>query len=270
MADLNATNRHSIPFRNGPFGEIRDANTDWEWDDHEVKPDGIGILGSGSDYTAFLDHFGIPSLDFSFSKKTTYGQYHSIYDSFAWMDRYGGYDGKVGSSFDIIAFSSKIWGLLALRLSTSEIVPLDHIAQGVALTKYTDFLVQQKVGLDVRNLTQAVNLYKEAAAILKLRCSDTTTLPDEAACNEKIGLTERHFLLKEGLPKRPWFKHILQAPGMYLGYAAEAFPGIQQAINEGNLHLAQKQVQLATERVHAAAESLDTNVSGSAKDWLIE
>lgn len=158
----------------------------------------------------------------------------------------------------------------ALALSTSEIVPLDHIAQGVALTKYTDFLVQQKVGLDVRNLTQAVNLYKEAAAILKLRCSDTTTLPDEAACNEKIGLTERHFLLKEGLPKRPWFKHILQAPGMYLGYAAEAFPGIQQAINEGNLHLAQKQVQLATERVHAAAESLDTNVSGSAKDWPIE
>ena len=101
MADLNATNRHSIPFRNGPFGEIRDANTYWEWDDDEVKPDGIGILGSGSDSTKFLDHFGIPSLDFSFSKKTTYGQYHSIfYDSFVWMDRYGGYDDKVGSSFD--------------------------------------------------------------------------------------------------------------------------------------------------------------------------
>ncbi len=75
-------------------------------------------------------------------------------------------------------------------------MPLDHIAQGVALTKYTDFLVQQKVGLDVQNLTQAVNRYKEAAAILKLPCSDTTTLPDEAACNEKIRLTERQFLLR--------------------------------------------------------------------------
>jgi hypothetical protein len=62
MADLNATNRHSTPFRR----HIRDANTYWEWDDDEVKPDGIGILGSGSDSTEFLDHFGIPILD-SFS-----------------------------------------------------------------------------------------------------------------------------------------------------------------------------------------------------------
>jgi hypothetical protein len=72
----------------------------------------------------------------------------------------------------------------------------------VALTKYTEFLVQQKVGLNIRKLTQAVNRYKEAAAILQFHCSDTTTLPDEAAYNEKIGLPERHFLLKEGLPKR--------------------------------------------------------------------
>ena len=95
--------------------------------DENVKDDGtnIGILGSGSDYTVFLDHFGIPSLDFSYSNsKALYGQYHSIYDSFAWMDRFGGttskgndgdddYDETIeGSSFELMAFAAKLWGLL--------------------------------------------------------------------------------------------------------------------------------------------------------------
>lgn len=81
----------------------------------------IGVLGSGSDYTVFLDHFGIPSLDFSYSKpRALYGQYHSIYDSFAWMDRFGGTGRRnedddeniEGSSFELMAFAAKIWGLL--------------------------------------------------------------------------------------------------------------------------------------------------------------
>jgi hypothetical protein len=166
-----------------------------------VKPDGIGILGSGSDYTAFLDHFGIPSLDFSFSKKTTYGQYHSIYDSFAWMDRYVGYDGKVGSSLDsrlllknlgapgapTLHLRDRATGSYCTRSGLDEIHLLPRTAKGWTRRK--------KFGTGSES-------YKEAAAILQFHCSDTTTLPDEAAGNEKIGVTERHFLLKEGLPKR--------------------------------------------------------------------
>jgi len=79
--------------------------------DDDDDDSNIGTLGSGSDYTVFLDHFGIPSLDFSYNKKkATYGQYHSIYDSFAWMDKFGG--STQGSSFELMAFAAKIWGLL--------------------------------------------------------------------------------------------------------------------------------------------------------------
>jgi N-acetylated-alpha-linked acidic dipeptidase len=92
---------------------------------------------------------------------------------------------------------------------------------------------------------------------LQLHCSNPTLLENKSTCNEKLGLTERHFLLEGGLPKRRWFKHVLQAPGMNLGYAAEAYPGIQQAIDEGNLEVAQEQVGLTAERVESAAKSLE-------------
>ena len=75
-------------------------------------------------------------------------------------------------------------------------------------------------------------------------------------CNEKLGLTERHLLLEDGLPGRKWFKHCLQAPGLDLGYAAESFPGIQQALDENNYPLAQDQIDKAAERIVSTAENL--------------
>jgi N-acetylated-alpha-linked acidic dipeptidase len=255
LRDLNGT-EHGTKFSNAPWGEIRDANTDWILNQPE-----IGVLGSGSDFTVFLDHLGIPSLDFSFEKHTTYGQYHSIYDSFAWIDAYGGIEGQVSSSFHIIEFAAKVWGLLALRLADTAVLPLDHLAQGEALLHYVDAIEKQQTGLELKELFNAVSLYQEAAAKTQVACQSGNEQHDRL-CNEKLGLTERHFLSTEGLPQRPWFKHILQAPGMYLGYAAESFPGIQQALDEGNTELAEEQVQVAVERVASAASFLrlgDTN-----------
>jgi len=85
-------------------------------------------------------------------------------------------------------------------------------------------------------------------------------LSDEVdRCNEKLGLTERYFLLDDGLPGRPWFKHCLQAPGMDLGYAAEAFPGIQQALDQGEYTIAQEQIDLTAERIQAASNNFDAD-----------
>lgn len=249
-------------FANPPHGEVRDVNTDWEVDFNgdDWK---FGVLGSGSDYTVFLDHFGIPSMDFSFGKREGhYGQYHSIYDSFAWMDHFGGRDGEVGSAFDLMAFSAKIWGLLAMRMATLDIVPLDHIIQGQALSQYASFIEKQVKSngtIDLHNLTKSVDHYKQAAAKLQLKCTDKNTLDQSNVddCNEKIAMSERQFLLGSGLPRRPWFKHVLQAPGMDLGYAAEPFPGIQQALDDGDFELAIQQVRMTAERIQAAAMSLE-------------
>lgn len=241
----------------------------------------IGILGSGSDYTVFLDHFGIPSLDFSYSNpKAHYGQYHSVYDSFAWMEKFG--DGSSGgddsgSSFELMAFGAKLWGLLAIRLSNSDIVPLDHVSQGHALKRYVLYLQDQiasnEIPFDFRleDLVAAIDVYAKNAAELQLVCSKaavevTNTQQPLApnsmlaqtveACNEKLGLTERQLLLDEGLPGRPWFKHCLQAPGLDLGYAAESFPGIQQALDAKNFPQAQEQIDRASERIQSAANNL--------------
>ncbi len=241
----------------------------------------IGVLGSGSDYTVFLDHFGIPSLDFSYSNsKAHYGQYHSIYDSFAWMDKFGGGDSpdSEGSSFELMAFAAKLWGLLALRLADSPIVPLDHVSQGRALTRYAEHVKAEIAKIDkttfdfsMGDLFEAIDTYAKNAAQLQLYCSKTSAelakskspldsvseLKEQVEiCNEKLGLTERFFLLEDGLPGRPWFQHCLQAPGLDLGYAAESFPGIQQALDEARYALAQDQIDKATERIAAAAENL--------------
>ena len=258
LDDLSTSDKHKTSFANGPLGEIVDGNTNWIMNHPEER-----MLGSGSDYTVFLDHYGISSVDFSFGKTTTYGQYHSIYDSFAWMDAYGGTDGKPGSSFDLMAFASKIWGLLALRLADSDLIPFDHEVQGKALTRYAKSIAELQVKLDLSNLQEAIKDYRKAAFDLHSNCEKNTT--DASTCNEKLGLAERQFLAKEGLPRRPWFRHVLQAPGMYLGYAAEAFPGIQQAIEMNDADLAQAQVELAATRVQAAASFLSVAESENVR-----
>mmetsp|Transcript_38908 Transcript_38908/g.94210 ORF Transcript_38908/g.94210 Transcript_38908/m.94210 type:complete len:125 (-) Transcript_38908:863-1237(-) len=100
-------------------------------------------------------------------------------------------------------------------------------------------------------------MYQKSAANVHAQCSSD---PDDSIlveCNEKIGLVERSFLLDAGLPGRSWFRHSLQAPGMDLGYAAEAFPGIQQALDVQNCTLAQAQVAVTAQAIRDAATKLD-------------
>ena len=312
LKDLTSSNElerwNNVSGDDGPLinYDLVDSNTNWKWrnlvegnvssSSWAPQP---GMLGSGSDYTVFLDHLGIPSLDFRFTTHTgTYGQYHSIYDSFDWMDQYGGGDNSGRSAFHLMEFASKIWGIMTIRLATSPLVPMDHIAQGVALEEYLKVLQDQPQvaqNLDLSQLTSSIESYQELAAALHLYCfnegategvdsatggdepqtppslNEAVLVPDAGVCNEKLGLTERFFLMTnneesdternslgtdDGLPGRRWFKHILQAPGMDLGYAAEAFPGIQQAINDQNLSLAQDQVDIASQLLLTAANHL--------------
>ena len=76
--------------------------------------------------------------------------------------------------------------------------------------------------------------------------------------NRRLSLTERQFLDAAGLPQRQWFKHTLQAPGLYLGYAAEALPGVRQALDDGDVALAQQQAEVVATRINAAASFLES------------
>jgi len=182
-----------------------------------------------------------------------YGVYHSIYDSYDWMNNYGG-DQGVGSCFELMSFGAKIWGVLGMRLADSDVLPFDQREQGAVLESYCDDVDVE--GLQLGELRESVGAYKAAAEGLAGR-GETCSGKQCLKVNEQLALVERMFLSEAGLPGRTWFKHTLQAPGLYLGYAAEAFPGVQQALDDGDMEVAQQQVDVLVERVQAAAAFMD-------------
>jgi N-acetylated-alpha-linked acidic dipeptidase len=215
------------------------------------------VLGSGSDYAVFLHHLGIASIDFGFRYSlhdAEYGVYHSIYDSMSWVEREGDPD------FKMHVAASQLWGLLALRLADSDVVPFDPVEQGRALLSYVDTVSQAAftaaVPLDVQLLRSAAEAFLVAAQELSWEATNAPACAENLAdINDRLGLVERNFLLADGLPKRKWFKHALQAPGIYLGYQAEVFPGISWALGESPQE-AQREADNAADCILQAANFL--------------
>jgi N-acetylated-alpha-linked acidic dipeptidase len=209
----------------------------------------LASLGSGSDYTAFLDHLGIPSVDFGFNG--SYGVYHSVYDNFRWMEKYG------DPEFLYHAAAARLWGLMAMRLASADVVPLRFGSYATALQEDLDALRRDAVrrtrsagqgsGGGERALAPITPDFSEVVAALgelraageaadraadaALRGGDRATI---GRISDALMLVERAFLDPAGLPGRPWFRHMLIAPGLTTGYAPWPFPALQQAIEERN------------------------------------
>jgi N-acetylated-alpha-linked acidic dipeptidase len=200
----------------------------------------LAPLGSGSDYTAFIDHLGIPSVDFSFSG--SYGVYHSVYDNFRWMEMYG------DPGFLYHAAAARLWGLMAMRLAGADVLPLRFSTYGRDLQVDLDNMRRDIVrrartpaGPDGKpaiagDFTQLLAALQEfsAAAEAVDRATDAALPGADAAAirrlNEALLQVERAFLDQKGLPNRPWFRHMLIAPGLTTGYAPWPFPALQEAI----------------------------------------
>jgi len=198
----------------------------------------VGLLGSGSDYTVFLDHLGIASADMQLSG--SYGVYHSVYDSFTWMAT----QGDPGFRFHVAM--ARLWGLVAIRLADTKALPFDHSEQASALAK-------QVVALQKRVTKAPVGMLHFEPLVSAVAKYASAAIDASSAENDVLAFTERRFLLPSGLPRRPWFKHVLQAPGLYLGYAALAFPGIAQAVDDGDWATADEQIQAAANAIRQAA-----------------
>jgi N-acetylated-alpha-linked acidic dipeptidase len=225
-------------------------------------------LGSGSDYTAFLDHLGIPSLDVGFSGK--YGVYHSVYDNFAWMANHG------DPGFHYHATAARLLGLIGLRLASADVLPLRFAPYGRALRDQLDALQREAVrrarrpvaddgkpalradftpvGRALADFTQAAE--QADAALQRVTASADGTLA--ARANELATSVERAFLDPQGLPGRPWFKHLLTAPGLTTGYAPWPFPGLAQAVEDRDARLFEAEsarlvraFELASQRLRA-------------------
>ncbi len=226
-------------------------------------------LGSGSDYTAFLDNLGVPSLDVGFSGR--YGVYHSIYDDFFWMEKFG------DPEFVTHATAARLYTLIAMRAASAEVVPLKFTPYGEALREYVDD-IRRMVARKARTiesdaarppvvleglprLVASIKGFEAQAAVLDaateaLAKRDGVPQAQLAKVNDALTKVERAFLLPKGLPGRPWFKHAVYAPGVTTGYASWTLPGLRQGVIENDAEMIAAQLPALAERIDAATAAL--------------
>jgi N-acetylated-alpha-linked acidic dipeptidase len=188
-------------------------------------------LGSGSDYTVFLNFLGVPVADLTFDGP--YGVYHSIYDSFTWVDRVG------DPGYYYHAAMGRYWAVAALTLSECDYVPLDYAAYAREVQNYLDETAEaaqkRKIELDFTTAREAARAWEKNGQAA-LDAARTAVERGDKARVERIhqGLmkVERALLDPEGLAGRPWFKHLIYAPRPT--YKAMVLPALTEAIEAGD------------------------------------
>jgi N-acetylated-alpha-linked acidic dipeptidase len=213
----------------------------------------VGDLGSGSDYTAFLQHSGVPSSDVSSSG--SYGVYHSVFDNFAWFKKFGDPD------FVYEQQMARVFGLEAVRMADADVLPYDYEEYAKEIAVYLDAAhrrADDKFGKNVLNF-DAVNAaaHHFEAAGGKILAKQKNPPPDATRLNQALRGAERALLLPQGLPHRPWFRHVIYAPGEYTGYAAVVIPGVNEALDKGDSERARQQLATLTAALERAAKTLD-------------
>ncbi len=258
-------------FMRGATRDVKDPKTGksvyQQWQDRwrEFRPEGvqdmgeavIGPLGSGSDYTPFLQHLGVASTDMGFSGD--YGVYHSAYDSFYWMDQFG----DPGFNYHVAA--AQLWGTLAMRLADADGLPFDYTDYAGQIRNYfTEVMRLARIrnlagSIDDKPMTAAIDDFvKEAERVEKdrqeaVRKSDRARL---VKINDALVQAERQFIDARGLRGRAWYKHQIYAPGFYTGYAAQPLTDFRQAIDDRNAGNARESLEKIVDSIKRVTRTL--------------
>ena len=206
----------------------------------------ITPLGSGSDYTPFIQHLGIASLNMSFGGEGGGGVYHSNYDDFQWYSRFS--DGK----FVFGRTLAKVNGTALMRLASAPLLPfeferlagtvntyLDEIEKLPGQAKKVDLSAVRKEIVDLRKAGADYNA-AYGKSVSRLGSASPAKL---TAINRILIDTERDLTLDPGLPNRPWFRHRLYAPGLYTGYDVKTLPGVREAVELARPQEAEEQAK---------------------------
>jgi N-acetylated-alpha-linked acidic dipeptidase len=189
----------------------------------------VGRLGSGSDYTGFLQHVGVASTDIGYSGD--WGLYHSAYDNTRSIEEIvdPGYRSETGAA--------EVSGLVALRLATESVIPMrysDYAQETLQLL--ADMEPNAPAGTSLDGATAQAKEWLDATQALEARgdqlSSGGVTAREQAgvaAVNQAILAQEESLTQPEGIPARPWFKHQVYAPGLTTGYAAQPLPALAEA-----------------------------------------
>jgi N-acetylated-alpha-linked acidic dipeptidase len=255
----------------------------------------IGALGSGSDYSSFLDHLGVASLNLGYGGEDDGGIYHSIYDDFYWYTHFS------DTSFVYGRALAQAAGISVLRLANADLLPfaftnLAETVQGYVkdLQSLRDRRSEQiaernrqieeglfKFTSDPRDpvtapqrqlpapqlnfapLLNALDSLNHAASRYDRAYNRAVTegrVTNAKSVNERLIQAERALTSAEGLKNRPWYVHMLYAPGFYTGYGVKTIPGVREAIEQGQWQDADREIA----RAAAALEREATLISGIA------
>ncbi|HLJ86545.1 MAG TPA: M28 family metallopeptidase [Candidatus Angelobacter sp.] len=213
----------------------------------------VGDLGSGSDYSVFIQHLGVPSADMTSSG--SYGVYHSVFDNFAWFKKFG------DPTFAYEQEMARLFGVEALHMASADVLPYDYELYGREITSYIEGAqtkARQMLGSTAPDFAKATEASKRfTAAGAKILSVQKSPPQDAVRLNHVLVSAERALLIDKGLPERSWFKHSIYAPGQYTGYAAVVIPGVNEAIDAKDAPLTAQQLQVLTDALNRASSVLE-------------
>jgi len=261
----------------------------------------IAALGSGTDFTAFLDHLGIATLDLGYGGEDEQGIYHSIYDDFYWYTHFSDTDFVYGRAL------AQTVGTSVMRLADAEVLPFDFVNFADTVETYTKNLEklladkqeeirERNQELDegmfkatfdprrptvapmkdeipphlnfapmqnaVESLTRSAKHYHEALAKQQASLGEDAMAAKLGALNRELMESERRLTNADGLPRRPWYKHLLYAPGVYTGYGVKTVPGVREGIEQKKYAEAEQEIV----RVAKALENESALIEAAARE----
>ncbi|MGA3190501.1 MAG: transferrin receptor-like dimerization domain-containing protein [Bryobacteraceae bacterium] len=305
---LGVEGSHTLEnFMNGVMKDIQDPETKMTvWKrlqlasiagspaDHKAelrtRPDmRIGALGSGSDFTVFIDHLGVASINMGYGGEGGGGGvYHSIYDDFYWYTHFADTDFVYGRAL------AQTVGTAVMRIADAELLPFQFGDFSDTVRTYIDELKKldagQRAEIVERNQELDEGAYAAAAdprvksvapprdpvpphlnfaplengidalsrSAQKFDAARSKATPANVqAVNAKLIESERRLTDSAGLPGRPWFRHMIYAPGFYTGYGVKTIPGVREAIEQKRWQEAEEQIQRAGGILTREADLLD-------------
>jgi len=278
------------------LSDIADASADDRKEIRQRADLRISALGSGTDFTGFLDHLGIATLDMAYEGETEQGIYHSIYDDFFWYTHFSDNEFIYGRAL------SQTVGTAVMRLADAEVLPFDFVDFADTVQKYTKDLQKLlkdkqdeirernqeldegvfKATFDPRKptvappreempphlnfapmenageaLARSADRYRKALSAKQSALSESES-SQLAALNKKLIQSERTLTNDAGLPRRPWFKHLLYAPGVYSGYGVKTVPGVREGIEQKKYAEAEQEIVRVGKALQDEAALIDS------------
>ena len=212
----------------------------------------VGDLGSGSDYTPFFQHLGVPSTDIGSSG--AYGVYHSAFDNYNW------YVKNADPDFTLLQQQARVFGLEVIKMADAEVLPYDYATYASEIEVYLQSAKKKAAEAGMKEVKfdaafAAAQRFARAAADIQKK--EQAGVTDVAAFNQTLLDAEHALLSAAGLPGRPWYKHTIYAPGEFTGYAAVVIPGVNEAIDAKEAPRAEKQMAILSEALDRASVVLE-------------